>query len=237
MKRLLLVCLLIAAPLFAEDPTLYLIPHDHPAKPTLDALFGGKRVTATRSRLKKAKFHPINHPGPNTTTTLTHKNLKGYVIKLVTDDIAGVDTAALFSKRVRGANLIRETIEKEKLTAYFKVPHKWLYPLPYAPEKYILLAEDMNIVSFSENKVLWRSPEVMTRDRLEAVFRLIAVAGLSDSIYPFNIPFSYDGKIAVIDTEYFQNWCIPYHKLTHKLPPALWPVWESLYLSLERQGE
>ncbi len=100
----------------------------------------------------------------------------------------------------------------------------------YVRKNFVLVVEDMNILNQKENEAKWRSVEI-TPSLLDAVDLLLDEAGLSDSVFAFNIPFSYDGKISVVDTEYFHRWPIRFGPLKHYLSPEMQEYWKFLIKS------
>lgn len=118
---------------------------------------------------------------------------------------------------------------------YFKAPQKWVYPLPQHPappkginnKHFILVCEDMHVHRHKDNIAKWKGVAINKR-KLSALFIMLRELGLSDSVYPFNIPFSKDGKITFIDTEYHHDWPVPYHKLTPYLSPRMKLHWKNL---------
>lgn len=189
----------------------YLLPEDHPIKPSLDYLFSSSRVTLNLKSLEKAGFCKCK-PRKFTKLVVTkHPAFPGYVFKLYLD-------AQGFHKdqpeyhywmlRIQGAEQIRQEILAKNVGHLFKVPKKWIYTLPFKPQPprgyaikhFILVEEDMDILSDEENKNLWGSNYV-SHQLLDEVYAILTKIGLHDCAKPDNIPFSRDGKIAFIDTQ------------------------------------
>lgn len=214
----------------------YFLPEDHPAKPFLDRTFGtSPRVIYSTKTLLKAGFKDPK-PGKWSGTIVTrHKKLKGYLIKLFTDKQIGYDDAKKFLTRVEGSLSVKATIEANGWTDTFKVPQKWIYPLPESPapkrpsarKNFILIAEDMDLINEVKNLTKWKS-DLLPRPLLDLVFKLLKAEGLKDSAYVFNLPFAKDGRIAVIDTEYYHIWPVPYKRLCKHLSPNNCNYWMSL---------
>ena len=135
---------------------------------------------------------------------------------------------------MQGAEKIRREIAKRGIDAYFKVPQKWIYAVPqvflppsgYQTKYYILVEEDMDIVSDDENKFIWASSQV-TPQMLDSLFGLLKTIGLNDCAKPDNIPFSRDGRIAFIDTQAFYG-RVDYSNLTPYLSRSNQIYWEQL---------
>ena len=87
--------------------------------------------------------------------------------------------------------------------------HKWIYVLPelpspptgngYTQHPVILVAEDMHIVPKNENLVAWKY--LVTPKILQEFYTIINQAG-GNSYRASNVPYTYSGKFAFIDTEY-----------------------------------
>lgn len=214
----------------------YFIPQEHPALPFLDNMFSGrKRVILSPKTLKQAGFKNTKPGKYSKTTVVTHKNLPGYLLKLYTDDLEGYLDWAKLLDRVLGANATRESVENHGWGNLFKVPKKWIYPLPAKPsppkgverKNFILLVEDMDLQSSIKNLLLWKSNDLPEKT-LDCLYLLLREVGLYDSPYAFNLPFSKDGKIAVIDTEFYHMWPVKYRRLSKYLSQNRREYWKVL---------
>lgn len=216
--------------------TPYLIPEEHPIKKKLDAIFSKQRAIGDLKSLKRAGFQD-NQPQPcSKIIVTTHKSIKGYIFKLYLDTQPyhhATPEYLCWMRRIQGAELIRREIEKQGWQFFFKVPHKWIYPLPPSPtaskeqlqKNFILVAEDMDILDNKENAIKWSSTEV-TEYQLDMLYHLVSTLGLLDSCRIKNIPFSHDGKIAFVDTQSSHHWPVHYKNLTPKLHPSLRSYWQ-----------
>lgn len=214
----------------------YFIPVDHPAKRVLDEIFGmAPRAIQSSKSLRKAGFKNTK-PGKWSGTIVTrHKKLKGYLVKLFTDEQTQYIDSKKLIQRAEGARSVRATVDRLGWGSIFKVPQKWIYPLP-APsgalkkeerKNFILLVEDMDLMSETENLSKWAS-DSLPRKTLKILHQLLDEEGLSDSVYAFNLPFAKDGRIALIDLEQHHRWPIPYHKLCKYLSTKNSLYWKSL---------
>ncbi len=216
------------------------MPEDHPVKPIADALFSQSRATLDIKSMKNAGFIDP-YPRKFTHVVVTrHPLLEGYVLKVY------LDAQRYFKKeselyhwlnRITGAELIRKYIEENSLEEIFKVPQKWIYRLPDFPapareflkKEYILIVEDMELVSREENKELWSSA-LVTPDLLHHIFTLLNTIGLHDCGSIENIPFTKDGRIAFIDTETYNSWPVNFKKLAPGLSKEMKIYWNQLVL-------
>lgn len=213
----------------------YLLPETHPAKRALDKIFSASRATADLKELKNAGFKEIRVGKYSSQIVAKHPKVPGYLIKLYTDyDSQPVDWAK-FKTRVQGANQIRESLDAFGYHDIFVVPHKWIYPLPEYPEapagsnrkNFVLIVEEIDILKDSLNLPRWKSP-IVTRERLNALYKVLHVNGLWDSAYPFNIPFTKDGRNAFIDTEYYNIWPVKFSALLIYLNSDMKAYWHRL---------
>lgn len=210
----------------------YLLPANHPIKPKLDQIFSVMRATATPLTMQGAGFQSLDIWKWDKVYVVKHPNLKGYLIKAYLDDQLYMDDIALVN-RIIGAEALRDAIHAYGYQSLFKVPHKWLYPLPAIPhapsgllqKNFILIVEDMLIVNKQENNKKYYS---ISENELLPLFILINSLGLADSIYIKNIPFSKDGKIAFVDLERHHLWPVPFKKLTPQLNSMMQKYWNEL---------
>jgi hypothetical protein len=218
-------------------PEAYLLPNNHPIKPVLDQIFSATRAILNLKTLEKAGFI---YSKPRKFTNLIiarHPLLPGYIFKLYLD-------AQRYHKekpeeyfwmlRIQGANLVRHEIEANHLQEWVKVPQKWIYTLPkkpkapkgYLAKESILVEEDMQLLASEDNEVIWKSAYV-TPQHLEALYLILKNVGLSDCAKPDNMPFSYDGRVAFIDTQTHGR-SVPYDQLAHWLSSENELFWEQL---------
>lgn len=189
----------------------YLLPSNHPVKARLDKLFSKSRITLNQDTVAAAGFDRSTVRTYSHNIVSKHPALKGYLVKFFTDEQDLEDYTPLIC-RIEGANCVKAIIEERGYQKMFKVPNKWIYPLPEEPsppagyyrKNFILVVEDMYIYRKSKNTRRWK--ENMTPRRADAMYVILQLAGLNDSIYPFNLPFCEDGKQAFIDTEHHHTW-------------------------------
>lgn len=216
----------------------YLMPENHPLKARLDKMFSKARVLQNNKALWLAGF-TITTPQKYTGVIVTtHKKMPGYIFKIYTDQqstFARCPEYVDWVDRASGADYVREHIQALGWDAYFKTPHKWIYALPPLPagsnalsqKNFILVEEDMLLLSQKKNKEKWKSKSI-TLLLLDMIFHLVAVTGLIDGCKPSNIPFCQDGRIAFIDTQWHHHKPAGFHKLFRILPKKFWSYWQSL---------
>lgn len=214
----------------------YFLPENHPIKATLDAIFSKNRVLLSKKTMRHAGFSVLKHPQRDIAIA-RHPDLKGYLVKAYLDN-KKIDEWRWWKKRIDGARQIQECIDHYNFNALMKTPKKWIYPLPVEPslpnlpgvkrKNFILVVEDMNILSRKENLNAYKHH--MTPATLEALFIVLTENLLVDSIFPPNIPFCVDGKIAFLDTEHFNNTNRPMKlwKMFSYLSPEMREYWKLL---------
>lgn len=201
----------------------YFLPEKHPMKSQLDAIFKASRVSSTSSTLKKAGFNTPEARPISKAVVSKHPKLKGYLVKLYLDETPDIKDAEKWLLRIKGAQIAQNLIDKHGCHHYFKVPKKWIYPLPENPSSlinhqrkhFILLVENLNPLKSKENKECYLNE--MSYDLLQNIQKIIEQGGLDDSIVVANLPFCKDGRLAFLDTEVFNRWPIRYHLLAKHL--------------------
>ncbi len=218
-----------------DKVTPYLMKSDHPAKPILDTLFSKPNVIQNRETLIASGFSVSKPRKFDNIFIAKHKKLKGYILKLYTDEQGNLPDWFNWVKRAKGALVIRNAIARHGYQNMFSVPKKWIYPLPRIAQKpedksFILVVEDMDLEKSSANKAKWQSTHSINRAKLQALYVLLKEEGLIDSVYIDNIPFSKTEHIAFIDTEHFHVYDkgLRYDKLTSHLPEKYQSYWIEL---------
>lgn len=191
----------------------YLLPDNHPIKARLDRFFSSFRITEDESSLAQAGFTYTKAKPYSQTVITKHPLFPGYVFKFFTDQQEITDPVHCLFKRILGANAARSAIEMTNSEHLFTVPRKWIYLIPPNASKYpqkecLVIAEEVPLLSYESNIKRWRSNQV-SMQTLELLYTILNQAGLSDSIYPSNIQFTPEGKIAFIDTECSYWWPKP----------------------------
>lgn len=214
----------------------YLLPSNHPAWAKLNRVFCKGRATLSSETFKEAGFNRWRPGRWSRVSASSHPELKEYFIKAYCD----VEIGILYDwkkwiHRIIGAETVRQCIKDYKLQARFKVPNKWIYPLPKNPappkgarflrKNFILICENMRIQEHSANEKMYKK---MNRQFMDGLYIILQVCGLYDSVYCFNIPFCKDGKIAVIDTEYHHKWPVPFKRLSKSFSKDMRPHWERI---------
>ncbi len=218
-----------------NDLEPYFLPEDMPVKAKLDKIFTASRVTQNLPALKVAGFKIPRLRKFAKVIVAKHPKVKGYVLKLFTDDNYLDNEWFDWKRRILGAHYIQETIDRLGYQHLFKVPKKWIYPLPTEPgptpgsirKNFILVVEDMRIFSSSRNLSWWKSV-AMTEELMDSIYIVFQECGLADSVYPDNLCFSRDRKMAFVDTQHFTVWPVPFFKLLPYFSSKKQQYWQSL---------
>jgi hypothetical protein len=208
----------------------YLLPSNHPVRARLDKIFSSSRVTLNQDTVLAAGFERATIRAYSHNIVSKHPDLQGYLVKFFTDEQDLQDFPPLIW-RIEGANAVRNEIKARGYEKMFSVPKKWIYPLPAEPspppecyrKNFILVVEDMHIYRKNKNYRRWK--ENMTPKRADAMFVLLQVVGLYDSIYPFNLPFCEDGRQSFIDTEHHHKWPIRFDLMLPYFSPQMEHYW------------
>ncbi len=186
----------------------HLLPSNHHIKRVLDKIFSDSRVIADKESVECAGFLKPRQRQFSHAIVSKHPKLKDYLVKMYLDS-SPICEWRQWLARIRGAKCAQRSIEQHQVQHLFKVPQKWIYPLPARSalppgtpcKNFILVVENMHVYHRQKNQDRWKS-SLMTKERLDALYLIISENGLSDSVYAFNVPFCRDGKQAFIDTEY-----------------------------------
>lgn len=213
----------------------YFLPINHPIKRKLDRLFHKKRVTQSRDIFEQAGFGNAEMRKPTNIVVGKHPDFKGYLFKVFLDTQPPVCEWCHWLKRIEGAQAIQDCITTHGFQ-HFRVPKKWIYPLPAEPsppytshyhrKNFILIVEDMQILSKEENLKAFKKN--MRPKILRELYTILTEEGLIGSVYPKNIPFTHKGDLAFIDTEHHHIQPVPYHKLTRFLSAEMRDYWQTL---------
>lgn len=220
-----------------EEVRPYMLPEGHPAWPKLNRIFCRSRATQSSEHFKKAGFRRWRPGRWSRVSASSHPEAPEYFIKAYCDvEIGIIYDWKKWIHRIKGAETIRACIKEYQLQRDFKVPHKWIYPLPkhpsppkssqYLRKNFILVCENMRILEHSANEKKYKKE--MTRKVMDDLYIILQVCGLYDSVYVFNMPFTKDGRIAIIDTEYHHKWPVPFQKLTKYFPKHLQSHWKKI---------
>lgn len=213
----------------------YFLPSHHPIKSVLDEIFQSSRLTLNRETFISAGFQVYPPKQPGNLLVGKHERLNGYLIKAYLDNQDACEWDN-YIKRVTGAISIQQGIYKYGYGNLFKVPKKWIYPLPLEhsvlneeqvfPKSFVLVVEDMNILDHHRNTRAFQRK--ITPKILDALLTMLTEEGLIDSVFRGNIPFDREGKMCFIDTEHHHLSPINFSHLTRYLSPEMQSYWESI---------
>ena len=225
---------LVPKPLW-QDLKPYFLPVNHPIKARLDRLFQKNRITQSEETFEKGGFGKPKMRKPGNIVIGRNPHFRDYIFKVYLDTQPLLHEWDNWVKRIEGARAIQACIKRHGFR-HFSAPGKWIYPLPEEPsppsgspyqrKNFILIAENMNILSFHDNLKVFKNK--MSPQLLKELYTILKEEGLIDSVYPDNIPFTKKGQISFIDTEHHHLSPVPFHVLTHFLSPDMQRYWQSL---------
>lgn len=188
----------------------FLLPQDHPLKPSLDHIFHFTRATLNPETFAEAGFTTLYDQPRSFIKVARHPWLPGYLVKAVLDNEIRtkheIQSWQWFVRRCIAAKMIQKNIQKLNSSLYC-VPKKFIYVLPpspdippeYSRQLVILLAEEQNLVSKEENLEAWKTK--MTPKHLDELYYILThIPELT--LRPDNIFYTHEGKFAFVDTEY-----------------------------------
>ncbi len=215
----------------------FLLPSNHPAWSKLNRVFCQTRATLDEQSFRRAGFKRWRPGRWSRVSASSHPEFKEYFVKCYCDCERGIIYDwKKWIHRIEGAECIRQCIKDYGLKEHFKVPHKWIYPLPKSPappqnpryvrKNFILVCEHMRILEHDKNEKMYKRK--MNPELLKALYIILQTCGLYDSVYSFNCPFCKDGRIAIIDCEYHHKWPVPFDRLTKCFSKENRKYWKKL---------
>lgn len=217
----------------------YLLPKEHRASNALHAIFSEKGVLASIGSMQAAGFVILLYRERGGLILAKHPLLKNFLVKAYLDTATHVEWTR-WVRRVKGRDRIRQFLNDNPCyRKYFKVPKKWIYRIPLTsrgdateasvPREYVLLVEEMHLVDKETNLQMYKK---IRRKALDGLYLIIDQTGFSDG-HLGNLPFSGDGKIAFIDTEFTNTWPVHFEWLTPWFSSHNQRYWEAL---IENKG-
>lgn len=213
----------------------FFLPYNHPVRAKLDKIFKKTRASQSPQVFEQSGFGKVRLREPTNIVIGKHSALRGWLLKVYLDSQPAVCEWCNWLARIHGAAVIKDCVQKHNFGRFFKIPQKWIYPLPLEPypsdgncnrKNFILVVEDMDILDHKQNvKAYLKKP---TPEMLNALYIVIKEAGLLDSVYIDNIPFTKEGKIAFIDTEHCLKGPIKFGILSQFLSTQMSAYWQSI---------
>jgi hypothetical protein len=215
----------------------YFLPEHFPEKAILDEIFSQRRVLGSHKMMQKSGFIILSAENDKIVVA-KHVSLKGYIIKAYTDEMPYADWY-WWKKRIDGMRVIQAKINELGYQGIMKAPKKWIYPVPPKPDtkeganrkNFILIAEDMEILSYKKNLKAYKNK--MTKEILNAFYTMLTELKLIDSVYADNTPFAKDGRLAFVDSEHSldTSMAVPITEVAQYLSPEMHRYWEQLIVN------
>lgn len=213
----------------------YLLPTHHPLQHYMDALFADHKMFRSEKDFKRSGFRVKR--GHRKLMVGGHPSVPQYLFKKFPDSRSQIEQLENFIKRIEGAKILREYIEKHQFK-HLVIPQKWLYRLPKkfsgkdSARSYVLIVDNMNICNREENLELYYNMDI---EVLTELCMILHDVGGCDA-FPRNQPFTRSGKIAFVDTEHVGR--MKGHFIKHVIPALnqeLQAYAISLWLKLEEE--
>ena len=237
------VCLSRAYPHFTNNPCLtrhmkrtmarYLLPLDHPTKPILDEIFSRYSVINNADTMRKAGFRILHSQKKSFIRVVSHKRLKGYLLKVYLDSERRIPKGDPGWKRLVFRCIVAEKIQrviKQHSIRNFVVADKWIYPLPPpkhhrgAKQPVVLIVKDMNIYNGDQSRDAWKNKS--NRRTLKELYTIFS-RGYGSTYLAGNLPYKRKRKFAFIDTE-FDKRKLSLRALQRYFPSKLHGYWSGL---------
>lgn len=188
-----------------------LLPSDHPLQNKLKKLFKKENMFNSPQQLKRAGFQVLDrvHRG---LMVAGHPSMNNYLIKKFQNKVSQDEQLENYLRRINGARALGNFIRSNDLK-HIIVPQKWLYALPERfsdPKRkkktYILIVEKMDLCSGGKDPEgeIAQKYYTIEFDILREICRVVYhFRGLDSMLH--NLPFTYQNKIAFIDTERWER--------------------------------
>lgn len=217
----------------------YLLPKKHFAHNILEEIFAVKGVLSSIKAMEDAGFTIHLYRQGRGLILASHPLLPNYFIKTYLDTVSYVEWTR-WVRRAKGKDRMQSFLnDYPQYKPFLKVPNKWIFKIPkhgigrakgeFFPRRYILLVEDMHLVDKLVNEKMYQKD--ITYSALDGLYLIIDRTGFSDG-HIGNIPFSTDGRLAFIDTEYTNSWPVHFHWLTKWFSPTKQSYWTYLIENL-----
>ncbi len=182
----------------------YLLPKNHSIQKTLPSLFKDPNMFDSTDHWRAAGFNVLNRANRGLMVA-RHPSIPNFLFKKFQNHISNSEQTDNYLRRITGAEKLGQFIRRNQLKNII-VPRKWLYQLPKKFDKggksYILIVEEIDICGGERDpggEIAHRYARIDYEILKELCLVVYHFRGL-DSVL-LNMPFTYHGKIAFIDTE------------------------------------
>lgn len=173
-----------------------------PIRRGLTALFAsGPEMFESRDRWRAAGFDILDRSSE--LMVASHRSFEGFLFKKYANGTKLSDQLDNYERRIEGSVALRKFVEERGLCRIV-VPRKWLLELPS-----VLVVERLMILGSDESK---RAYSQIDEKVLEELCVVLAKFRSFDSTVR-NVPLTFDGRAAFIDTEHW-DW----HKRSKRKP-------------------
>ena len=178
-----------------------MVPAD-PASLDLDALFRDPRMFDSRWAWGSAGFQLVGRGGK--IMVALHPSAPGLVFKKYDDSVARKAQIENYERRVAGSRHLRAFVDKKRLI-HVVVPRKWIVDLPRPFSRkgraHVLVVEKLDLLGEDQTRDAYAriDPDVLG-DLCQVLHHF---RGMDSNAK--NLPFTVDGKIALVDTEHWDR--------------------------------
>ena len=174
-----------------------------PASLDLGALFRDPGMFASRSAWSSAGFFVVERSNAGKIMVARHPSAPGLLFKKYGNDMSQKEQTRNFERRADGSRRLRAFVEDRRLRLV--VPRKAILelPRPFCRKEtaHVLVVEQIELLGDDQTKASYRRIDPQTLSDLCTL--LFHYRGMDSNAK--NLPFTSDGRIALIDTEHWDR--------------------------------
>lgn len=207
---------------------------DDPAAIDFAALFRDAGMFESRSAWGEAGFQVFNRANNGKIMVARHPSVHGLLFKKYSDDVEQKDQLRNFERRAEGAARLRAFADSRRL-ARIVVPRKWIFELPRVVSRrekaHVLVVEQLDLLGDDQTKAAYQRIDLeLLRELCTVLFHFRGMDSNGK-----NLPFTVDGRIALIDTEHWDRATSKsyLHHVREYLPSARYKAAKKIFDQLE----
>jgi hypothetical protein len=180
------------------------MPFDDPASLDLRPLFRDPAMFDSRGNWGAAGFQVFNRANNGKIMVARHPAVRGLLFKKYANALTQRDQLKNYERRVEGSRRLRGLVDQHGLSRVI-VPRKWIVELPRAFSRrgtaHMLIVEQLELLGDEQTKIAYQGIAADVLAQLCLV--LFHFRGMDSNAK--NLPFTVDGRIALIDTEHWDR--------------------------------
>lgn len=180
------------------------MPFDDPASIDLRALFRDPDMFDSRRDWSAAGFQVFNRSNNGKIMVARHPQVAGLLFKKYVSDVSQKEQLKNFERRSDGSRRLRDFVESRQLSRVV-IPRKWIVELPRPLSRressHVLVVEQIDLLDDDQTKEAYQRIDPAVLADLCVV--LHHFRGMDSN--GKNLPFTSDGRIALIDTEHWDR--------------------------------